>query len=341
MTTGISNIALQEKVERYILKETTRGDMTLLVQDALISAMREINQLGETKPMFWNQEVYDELFTRYYASISAISQADPGVITADSIDPDLSDDHGFQDDDFGYIAGIGGMERLNERLPRLTRASATTITLQTLDSKDDIDTGDYEEYDSGGTIYHAGLVLPASTIQPTDSWTIERVYDVQFDLQPGCEPITEQMAKQGGWLQTGGMPRKWRYQQYTYSTFETDNTEHFLFWYPFPSQKYNIRIFIEKTYPDMSVWDKLTYPPCPAKIHDFIWHRALANLATHAEKQRRRSAGREGTTGDNTKIEILNANYWMDRKIEDEIQILNISRVMSGDQPYVSKGMSA
>jgi len=335
--TKISNLHLTERCKRYLLTDPSKTDTDDLIQDALITAFREISDLG-SEPLAWNREVYDELFTRYYASISAITAASPGVITADSVDPDLSSDHGFQTADIVYITGINGMKRLNDRLFRAVRASASTITLKTLDGQTAIDTSGYEDYDSGGTIYHAGIVLPTSTIEPSteDSyqWNIKRVYDVQFDLNPS-DPITEAPAQKVS--QSGSRPKKWRYQQYAYGSFESP--EHLLFWYNFPSQRYNVRASIEKEYPDLSKWSDSVYPPCPSLVHDFIWHRALSNLAMHSEKQKRKQGGQ--FQGDNTKIEVLNANYWLMKANEEEIKLLEYSRKLSSEKAYMSQGMSA
>uniref|UniRef100_A0A6M3IZ42 Putative tail protein n=1 Tax=viral metagenome TaxID=1070528 RepID=A0A6M3IZ42_9ZZZZ len=320
----------------------SRTDQDELIKIALITANREIANLGAL-PLAWNIEVYDEIFTRYHAVISAITAANPGVITADSVDPDLFSDHGFQTNDIVYLEGINGAEqahKLNNRLFRAVRASSTTISLKSLNGNTAINTTDYPAYDSGGTIYHAGIVLPASTIEPSGAsdddvnyeWDIKRVYDVQFDLY-SADPVSEESAKK--FMQSGGRPKKWRYQQYAYGTFATP--EHLLFWYNFTSQRYNVTVHIEKQYPDLADWSDSVYPPCPDKIHDYIWHRALSNLAMDSQKHRRKTKD----AGDNTKVEVLNAQYWMMIAAQDELDILEYSNKLSGKTPYMSKAMEA
>ena len=337
----LSNLNLVDRCKRYILTEPLRTDQDALIEDALITAYREISSLGQ-EPLAWNIESYDEIFTRYYATISDITAADPGVITCDSVDPELTDDHGFQTGDIVYVEGINAedtLHRLNNRMFRAVRASATTLTLKTLNGQDEINTTDYPEYDSGGTIYHAGIVLPSSSIEPSTGsdeylWKIKRVYDVQFDLYP-ADPITEGEGKKHA--QPGGRPRKWRYQQYSYTSYGTP--EHILFWYNFPGQRYNLNVSIEKEYPDPSDWSDDFYMPMPDHLREFVWHRALANLAMHSEKQRRKTGGDQ--VGDNTKIEILNAQYWIAKMAEDELKVLDYSQRLSGGQAYSSQGMSA
>uniref|UniRef100_A0A6H1ZJN1 Putative tail tubular protein n=2 Tax=viral metagenome TaxID=1070528 RepID=A0A6H1ZJN1_9ZZZZ len=342
MSTALTTLDLLNKCKRFILDDPIKTSNDRVIEDAIITASREIASLNGVLPMAWNRETYDEIFTRYYASISAVTKANPGVITADSVDPDLTSDHGFQTDDIVYIAGIGGMERLNTRLFRAVRASATTLTLKTLDGQTGINTTDYETWSSGGTIYHAGIVLPASTIQPADSWVISRVWGVTFDRYP-CSPVTDERATANRYIDAGGRPAAWRYQKYTYSTFIETNIDHVLFWYGFPGMRYNVEVKIEKSYPDISTFktgSAATYPPHPPEIHDYIWHRALANLATQSEKAKRKAVYKD-FTGDNVKIEIVNAQYWLLKAAQDEIAILAYHRSLLGDIPHSSSGMSA
>ena len=343
MSSELSNQKLLEKCKRFILDDMTKEHLDYVIQDALVTAVKEINNLGGALPMAWNREQYDEFFTRYYATISAITNANPGVITADSVDPELSSDHGFQTNDLVYLDGIAGEDsygsRLNRRFFRAVRASATTLTLKTLDGQTAIDTTDYDTYSAGGMVYHAGFVLPASTIQPTDSWVIKRLWNVAFDGYPS-HPIADQQAIEEGWIGSGGRPEKWRYQKYTYSDFTATNIEHLLFWYGATAQRYNVNVMFEKTYPDMVTFDKDNYPSIPSDLHDYIWHRALSNLATQAEKQKRQTATQAGI-GANTKMEIVNAQYWILKAAQDEIDILAYNRSLLGYIPQPSGSMSA
>uniref|UniRef100_A0A6M3XM26 Putative tail tubular protein n=1 Tax=viral metagenome TaxID=1070528 RepID=A0A6M3XM26_9ZZZZ len=340
MSTALTTLDLLNKCKRFILDDPIKTSNDRVIEDAIITASREIASLNGVLPMAWNRETYDEIFTRYYASVSGITKANPGVITADSVDPDLTSDHGFQTNDIVYIAGNGGMERLNKRLFRAKRASATTLTLLTLDGQTGINTTDYETWSSGGTIYHAGIVLPASTIQPTDSWVISRVWGVTFDKYP-CNPVTEERAMADRYIDAGGRPGAWRYQKYTYSDFTLTNIDHIVFWYGMPGMRYNVEVKIEKSYPDISTFDKTSYPPHPIEIHDYVWHRALANLATQSERAKRKNITKDGLTGDNVRIEIVNANYWIGKAAQDEIAILAYHRSLLGDIPHASGGMSA
>jgi hypothetical protein len=351
MPSAISNLALLDKCKQFILADPTRNAMDELIKDALITANREISNADGGIPLAWNRETYDELFTRYYAEISAITEADPAVITADSLDPDLDSDHGFQNDDVVLIQGIYGSDyedyHMNDRLFRVTRTAATTLNLKWLNAQDNISSTSYGAYDSGGYIYHAGILIPKATIEPASGtadyrWTIKRIFDVMFDLCP-AQPITEQMVSADPtWFNPGGRPSRWRYLRYNYNTaFDFSNFEHMLFFYPPCSNRHNIRIFFEKEYPDLATWTSAVYPPHPPEVHDAIWHRALANLATNSERARRETASTDKEAGRLMgQIEVLYAKMWMQKVVEDEAMIQRLSRQMLGHQPS-SRGFSA
>lgn len=127
-----------------------------------------------------------------------------------------------------------------------------------------------------------------------------------------------------------GRPDKWRYERYSYAR----TPEHYLMFNRPADKRYNIDIHIEKSYPDLRTWTAAVYPPGPPEIHDCIWHRALANLATNAEKQRRQNE-RQITPH----IEVLYAELWKQKVIEDEKFIKDFSRDLLGAQPAQGLGV--
>jgi len=341
MPTAMSNLELLNKVKRRILADPTSEAVDDTIKDAIISAEKEIRAI-DMVPLAWLRESYDQLFTRCYAAISAITQADPGVITAESVDDDLSSDHGFQSGDIVYIDGIYGMERLNRRLYRATRASATTITLSRMDNQDAIDTTNYEEYDSGGYIYHAGIKLTPSSFEPSTGtadyrWKLGRIFNATFDLWP-TTPITEaELTAFPAWYLDRGRPTRILHKRYSYTDFSDSSVDHILLWGPPSNQKYNIRIEFTKEYPDIATWSNSVYPPQIPEVHDAIWRRALSNLAFDAEKQRR-----ESSTGHLMgMIEVHNANHWMNKAAIDEENIIDLNRKMLGHVTGVNSGWVA
>lgn len=339
MSTAISNKALLERCREFVVADPTRQGLDAAIKNALISASREIFTLGGFQPLAWARQEYDELFTRAVAEISAITKANPGVITADSLDPDLSSDHGFQTGDIAFIRGIDGMDRLNDRYFLATRASATTLTLTQLDGQNAINTTDYDTYNGGGAVYHAGIKIPASTLEPSTGnyqWKIKRIWKALFDSQP-ADPIAEEAVKSDTSLNMpGGRPQRWMYWRHSYD--DPSSYDHYIRFWPFSNNRYNIQINIEKSFPDLSNWTSATvYPPHPPEVHDFIWHRALANLVSNTEKQRRESPDGRSIMG---KVEILYAQKWIAQVAQDELVIRNLSKQMLGEMP-TARGWSA
>ena len=343
MATEISNKALLKKCSEFIKGDPASQALDALIKDALITANREISYDVCDTPLGWLRESYNEQFTRVYAEISAITQASPGVITAESLDTDISSDHGYSEDDIIYITGIGGMDRLNQRTYRMTKTAAATLTLNQFHDQTAVNTTSYDEYEAGGHIYHNGVKLDESTIEPSTGtdrldWKIRRVFDVTFD-SIRCFPISEEavIADSDKWLSPGGRPERWRYVRYGYGSLAQSSLEHFLMFYPPTSGRYNINVHIEKTYPDLSNWTSNTvYPPHPPEVHDYLWHRALSMMSTNAEKQRRES--KDGRLMG--KIEILYAQHWKEQKLKDEISLRNLNNQMTGNMPS-SRGFGA
>jgi len=330
MSTAISNEALIDKCRRFITKDSKDIVIELLVKDALISANREITSV-DTVPLAWMRERYNELFTRAYANISAITQASPCVVTAASSDSDVTG-HGFEDDDIVFVDTVNGMDQLNRRIFRIDALDTTTLALYQLNDQIAINSTNYSAYTSNGKIYHCGIKIPSASIEPTGGvadyeWVIKRIFAVTFDSYPPATPTTEELV-----TTDIGRPNKWRYERYGYAAIHS-SPEHYLMFNKPADDRYNIDIHIEKSYPDLSSWTTTKYPSHPPEIHDCIWHRALANLATNAEKQRRETKERIAPH-----VEVLYAEFWKQKVLEDDKFIKDFSRNLLGAQP--TQGLS-
>lgn len=106
-----------------------------------------------------------------FASISAISQADPCVVTTSSA-------HGFQTDQIVRITDLGGdiptprgMNQLNNNRYRIVVASTTTFSLKDPITDDPIDSAAYTAYVSGGyaTLETHVLTLNNPQVSPYSS----------------------------------------------------------------------------------------------------------------------------------------------------------------------------
>ena len=92
-------------------------------------------------------------------TITAISKADPAVVTTSAV-------HGYTSNDDVYISGVGGMVEVNNRFFRITVLSTTTFSLQ--DQYDggatDIDSSDFTAVSSNGS---SGKVYEVTTTYAT------------------------------------------------------------------------------------------------------------------------------------------------------------------------------
>ena len=340
--TPLTTQGLLDKCKRFIQEDPNSDALEELIQDALITAELEIRDIDQVAPLAWLRESYSELFTKPYAIVSAVTAASPGVITSASSDTDVTG-HGFIADDIVLLGGFSGMERLNRRIFLVNYINATTFSLLELDGEVALNTTDYEDYVSGGTIYHVGSKIPVSTFQPAsttaaDNWKFREPYKVTFDLYPSAPISLEEVMGSSMWTQTGGRPTRYHYMRQNYGDFTVTNTNHFLLFFQPPGQRFNIRMWFVKDYPSLATWNATTYPPHIPEIHDCIWHRALSILATNTEKQRRQAEGNSPVIA--TQIEVMFAQHWLQQTMQDEARIIALSRNMLGQGPgSLSGGM--
>jgi len=112
--------------------------------------------------------------------ISAVTQADPGVVTT-------LEDHGLSDGDVIAIFNVSGMTSLNGNTYKVANSTDDTFELTTL-ADADVDTSGYSAYTSGGQIYPAidgsafnaykesGTVREA-VLTVTGAWHLEGITD--------------------------------------------------------------------------------------------------------------------------------------------------------------------
>lgn len=92
-------------------------------------------------------------------SISAVTKADPAVVTAT--------DHGLVNGDRIKIVGVVGMTQLNNNFYRVANKTRNTFELINEDTEDDINSSAYTTYSSGGQIQFANESNPISITSAT------------------------------------------------------------------------------------------------------------------------------------------------------------------------------
>lgn len=327
MASGISNQELLNKCKRYILADPNTESLDDLIKDAIISAEREMATL-DMVPLAWMRYQYDTERTKYAAIASEITQADPCIVTADSEDPDVTG-HGFVTGDILLAYGTS-VHELNTRKFIAEKIDDDTFYLRDINNLDRLDTSDYTDPGDGWTFYLAGITLPAASIEPGTAWHINDISSVTFDGY-ASEPVSEDVLHYRQPAPISGRPSWWKYERFGYQSQANADVTHRLYFQP-TGQRYNINIEIIKAFDDIDTWDTDAYPPHPPDTHDYIWHKALANLATVAERQRRSFAKAGDIIGDNTRIEVLFAEIWSMRAAEDEVKIVELNRRLLGQR---------
>jgi len=331
MASRITTQGLIDKCRRFLITDRSDNVLDELIKDAIISADRELREC-DCFPLAWDIMPYDGLRTVAYANISAITAADPGVFTADSVDSDVTG-HGFHDHstirDIVTIDGLDAPEDLNGRQFLLQYLSATTFSLKTLDGLDDIDTSSLDAYTSGGSVYHSGFVLNTTAILTNvdSQWTFKRVIDSPtFDGHP-TDPISEnEIRGSSSWIDVGYARRPIRYRYWQNMTNPTTPTvNHYLFWYPAANDQYNVFFNYQKEIADISTWTTSAYPYHPPEVHEYLWHGALAKLHGNAKRMQRSS---DKTIA--TQIEVMFAQKWVNEWENDKMKTRRLNRKMHG-----------
>lgn len=328
MASRISTLDLFNKVKAFITKAANAAHLDTLIKDALVTADNELRSCDSLYPLAWDMFPYDRIWTKAYADVSGISQANPGVVTAESNDDDVTG-HGFVTGDIVMLDGIDGMDELEKRMFVVEYIDSTTFSLKTIGGLTAVDTSSYISYSSGGGAYHFGKVLSTSDILAgaSGAWDLRKIVSCTFDGYPS-DPIGDAEVRDNpAWadVSSAQRPKRWRYWQ-NMTDPDIPTVNHYLFWYPASNQRYNVWMNYQREVPDISTWDANTYPFHPPEIHNLLWHGGLAILAGNNER-----AQRSGMNGlDVGQVEVMSAQHWMRQWEHDKVFARNFSRELHG-----------
>lgn len=112
-------------------------------------------------------------------TISAITRANPGVVTANS--------HGFSDGDVVYISSVSGMTEVNNTFFKIANKTTNTFELQDIDANN-VNTSSYTAYTSGGTA--ARQFELTTTYETADLFQLQyaQTADVMYIAHPSYPP---------------------------------------------------------------------------------------------------------------------------------------------------------
>lgn len=106
---------------------------------------RKLIRSGEAS---WTLATYLRTSDPFTKTITGITQANPGVVTATA--------HGFSNGDIVEINGVVGMTEVNERRFKVANKADNTFQLTDEDTGANVDTSGYTAYSSAGVVFLAG-----------------------------------------------------------------------------------------------------------------------------------------------------------------------------------------
>jgi len=236
-----------------------KGDML----DHLINMvyLTEIMMVDSLRPLFW---LLQQDMTRKSvppASITAVSGANPGVITAAA--------HGFTTGDIIHLYGIGGMTELNGMMVQVTRVDANNFSIG-------INTVSYTAYTSGGTAYHRGITLTTDSAEMVKSagWN---------GYTPPMTPITPLEMEQDTAFHnednTAGPPQHYLFGKTLVASGSDVNQ---IIWSPAADGEYVLRYIYSQKLSRLT--DDGHAPLLPARFHDAIVAGVVARLTASQEQ---------------------------------------------------------
>ena len=223
----------------------------------------EVMVCDDLYPLHWLMELIDDAKTKDAATLTGVTKADPGVVTAAT--------HGFVDGDIVQFGVVTGMPELNYRLAVVTTAAANTFELYDMNG-DKIDTSGYVAAGTAGMVYHRGVTLSKS---------IAKVYSFSWQGYNGqIDPIgLREIEKNTSLMDTSNSSRPTRHyhkQHFTAAGVKTDR----LIWYPLPNDNYDGRIWGELDLSPMVA--DAAVPQLPFRFHNAIVSGAVSRFIQYA-----------------------------------------------------------
>jgi hypothetical protein len=200
------------------IKDYDESIATMIGEIANQVYMSELIEADDLYPLHWLRKYDDSKRAITPATITGITEADPGVVTATNT---------FLDDDIVSIHNVAGMTEVNERFFRVDDRLAASFSLADLDGTD-ISTSGYTTYTSGGTAHHRGMVLTES---------VKRIMSTFWGDEGEMTPITlEDLQKETSWTNDNtGRPERY---QLVKSFTAAGAEQNIMLWYPGADDNY-------------------------------------------------------------------------------------------------------
>jgi hypothetical protein len=125
------------------LKFAQKADLMYIVHPDY--APRKLTRSGEAS---WSLDTFTRTADPFTKTITGITRADPGVVSATA--------HGFENGDIIQIEDVVGMTEVNMNQYKVANKAANTFELTDPDTDEDVDTSGFTAWSSGGVVFKAG-----------------------------------------------------------------------------------------------------------------------------------------------------------------------------------------
>jgi hypothetical protein len=234
-----------------------RGSKETFVQNLIEQVYNEILVCDPLHPLFWLVKFDDSVRSIAPMTITGISQASPGVVTAANT---------LSNGDIVTLYNVGGMTELEGRTAVVANASSADFELTDMEGTD-IDTSGFTTFTTGGTVHHRGAAL---------STNVRRILGAKWigETIEGMEPILpDDLEKTTHWEDTTGEPHHYLHQKkFTTSGTETNR----MLWFCAPDAIYRLRYWYEYRPPALT---DSTVPMLPPRFHRVISAGVIARAA--------------------------------------------------------------
>ncbi len=257
---------ISDKISAAIgdLNETRTAEIQSVINMVYLD---EIMVCDDLYPLHWIMDLIDNVKTGTAATITGITKADPGVVTAAS--------HGRANGDIVQFGAITGMTELNYRMAVVTNKAANTFELYDL-AGNKINTTAYGAAGTAGIAHHRGVTLGKN---------FTKIHSFGWHGYNGqVKPISaKEIETSASWMDTGNTSRPARHlhkQHFTAAGVKADR----LIWYPLPDTTgYQARIWGELDVSPMS--GATDAPMLPFRFHNAIVAGSIARLVQYGGVQ--------------------------------------------------------
>lgn len=238
-----------------VIKHLDSSMSTMVKNIANMVYLDELMVADDLYPLYWLVDFDDTLKSVAPATITGITAANPGVVTATA--------HGFVTGDLITIHNVVGMTELNDRIYYVTYVGANTFSI--------VNTSAYTAYTSGGTAHHRGKTLA------TSGKNVQRILAAGWCDHGKMDEITYQEIEADTTFHyndlTGRPERYYHGKGFTSAGAETNQ----IIWFSGADAEYVLRYWLEMRVSPLT--NDTDVPILPPQFHHAIVAGAVTRLA--------------------------------------------------------------